>query len=308
MAYQLVDILEFPNTNLASGKAYFYTAGTTNAKDVYSTPSGTVIDQTSGIALAADGTYNGDIYADGTYDVYLYKADSTLWARLNSIQFLAASSSTTNAANVTSTISSIALTSIFESDKTTVKAATNASNVTTSLNGVALTSIFESDKTTVKQYTPAVGTVLQVQSTQISDAVNVNAAIPLDDTIPQNTEGVEIATVTITPSSASNKLQIEGWAWGCLVNVGGTRPTLAIFQDTTANSLAAEVGSETYVTGQYGWCRVTHTMTAGTTSATTFKVRGGAAAGSWKVNGNSSGTRLFGGVASSGIRVTEIKA
>jgi hypothetical protein len=52
---------------------------------------------------------------------------------------------------------------------------------------------------------------------------------------------------------------------------------------------------------------MTHYMTAGTTSATTFKVRGGVNAGTLTFNGEV-GARLFGGVCASSITVTEIAA
>lgn len=57
-----------------------------------------------------------------------------------------------NATNVTDSIHGHALTDIFESDGTTVKAATN---VTTRINGKAISYIFESDGTTVKKATEA---------------------------------------------------------------------------------------------------------------------------------------------------------
>lgn len=64
----------------------------------------------------------------------------------------------TNATNVTTNINGQAISSIFESNGTTVKQATNATNttnVTTNINGQAISSIFESDGTTVKQATNA---------------------------------------------------------------------------------------------------------------------------------------------------------
>ena len=51
----------------------------------------------------------------------------------------------------------------------------------------------------------------------------------------------------------------------------------------------------------------THYMTAGTTSATTFKVRAGAdGAGTTTTNGGAGMGRFFGGVMASSITITEI--
>ena len=51
------------------------------------------------------------------------------------------------------------------------------------------------------------GSVVQVVNKQISSIVSGTTPIPYDDTIPQNTEGVEVFTLAITPKSASNKLK-----------------------------------------------------------------------------------------------------
>src|SRR5205085_1297835 len=117
--------------------------------------------------------------------------------------------------------------------------------------------------------------------------------IPRDDTIPQNTEGDQYMSLSITPKSATSKLVIEAvfnytFSTNNLVAV-------ALFQDSTANALAAAfnwVGAAD-VEGQ---CAFNHMVTSGTTSATTFKVRaGGVGAGTVTFNGLS-GSREFGGV------------
>lgn len=129
--------------------------------------------------------------------------------------------------------------------------------------------------------------------------------IPRDDTIPQNTEGDQYMSVSITPKNSNNILEISVTA---LVSYNAAATMIvALFQDSTANALASTcqyVGlttAEATITFKYR-------MTAGTTSATTFKVRiGGSAAGTTTFNGNSS-ARLFGGVAASSILVKEFSA
>jgi hypothetical protein len=126
--------------------------------------------------------------------------------------------------------------------------------------------------------------------------------LPADDTIPQNTEGTQFLSVSITPSSATNILDIEVSvmvAASAIVHISA-----ALFQDSTANALAAR-SQKALAAGDLMQITFMHSMVAGTTSATTFKVRiGGSGASTITLNGFSGG-RIFGGVSASIIRVTE---
>jgi hypothetical protein len=147
-------------------------------------------------------------------------------------------------------------------------------------------------------------TVVQIVNTQTGAVATGSTTVPFDDTIPQNTEGDEYMTLAITPTSATNKLKIEvvfHCAVSALANV-----VVALFQDSTANALAAVLTSRVEAAAAPGVVTFTHYMTAGTTSATTFKVRAGPTAGTLTFNGGS-GTRRFGGVMASSITITEIK-
>lgn len=149
------------------------------------------------------------------------------------------------------------------------------------------------------------GTILQVvEGTPYTTYSSTGTAIPNDDTIPQNTEGAEWATVTITPTNASNRLRIEASA-GLISTSGTLNVTGALFQDSTANALAAAQVVTTAAGYTYP-LNVTHEMAAGTTSATTFKFRMGPVSGTLYVNGVNTG-RLLGGVSAVRIRVMEIK-
>lgn len=130
--------------------------------------------------------------------------------------------------------------------------------------------------------------------------------IPLDDTIPQNTEGDQYMTCTITPKSALNTLKIEAIII-CSSTSTATNLIAALFQDSTANALAAT--TQVMISdGNSNQLVLRHTMTAGTTAATTFKVRAGrSGAGTFTFNGRAGG-RLFGAITKSSIVVTEYKA
>ena len=129
--------------------------------------------------------------------------------------------------------------------------------------------------------------------------------MPFDDTIPQNTEGNEYFSQAITPKSATNILQIKVQTY-----VSSSAATqnliMALFQDTTANALAATAINVPSATSPQDM-ELNHAMVAGTASSTTFKVRiGGGAAGTTTVNGYSGG-RSFGAIPKSIISITEYK-
>lgn len=146
--------------------------------------------------------------------------------------------------------------------------------------------------------------IQQVQYQQIGTSTTGTGIIPNDDTIPQNTEGDQYLTKSITPLSATNILSIDVRLFGA--GTISESLTVALFQDSTANALAA-IGAWQQTSGGMFEHSLRHTMVAGTTSSTTFKVRAGlGAAGTFTFNG-ASGSRKFGGVATSSIFITEYK-
>jgi len=150
-----------------------------------------------------------------------------------------------------------------------------------------------------------VGKVLQVVNISSSAFTTGTTTIPLDTSIPQNTEGTEFLTLAITPTSASSKLHIQ--VSGMWSNDATNKwTTVALFQDSTANAIAASLAF-----GASGTTGINpglfHFMTAGTTSETTFKVRAGAnAASTTRMNGDA--VNRYGGINSSNITITEIGA
>lgn len=151
----------------------------------------------------------------------------------------------------------------------------------------------------------ATGFPVQVVSANFSAVATGTTILPYDDTIPQITEGDEYMTQAITPKSTTNKLVITAVFTGATTAVADL--VVALFQDSTANALAA-----TAVTSDSASIRrqltLQYTMTAGTTSATTFRIRAGAsAAGTTTFNG-AAGARRFGGITLSNITISEYKA
>lgn len=148
------------------------------------------------------------------------------------------------------------------------------------------------------------GKVAQVVNTQTGAVATGTTVIPFDNTIPQNTEGDEYMSLAITPTNASSKLKIEIVFWGTNANINHWL-SVALFQDSTANALAAFANFQTIGTAANA-STFTHYMTAGTTSATTFKVRAGPNTADTVTFNGQSGGRIFGGVMASSITITEI--
>jgi len=161
------------------------------------------------------------------------------------------------------------------------------------------------DLKTQGSVTMPTGSVLQVVNFQTGAVATGTTIIPHDDSIPQITEGTEFMTLAITPKNTSNLLKIDVVMYGTMN--GANYLMSALFQDTTASALAAINVSLAQAVNWTNSLSYTHYMTAGTTNATTFKVRGGPnAAAAFSFNGQSGG-RIYGGVAASSITITEIQ-
>ena len=149
------------------------------------------------------------------------------------------------------------------------------------------------------------GAVVQVVNTQTGAVATGTTIMPGDNTIPQITEGNEYLTRVITPTDAANTLMITVSLSISTSSIGHV--IAGLFQDSTAGALAA-VGQLPQSATQMIQLTFVHFVVAGTTSATTFRVRaGGSAAGTTTLNGFAGG-RFLGGVAASSITITEIKA
>lgn len=155
------------------------------------------------------------------------------------------------------------------------------------------------------------GIMIQQVTAQLTATTTISTTMPIDNTIPQKTEGTEVLTLSITPTNASNYLLIEFNTFCSLyAPAGGSGVYIcsgALFQDDTSNALSAtilgghNVAQETteYVNGSFK-----HKMVAGTTSATTFKIRVGKNSATPTVYVN---PVTFGDVASTWLTITEIK-
>lgn len=128
--------------------------------------------------------------------------------------------------------------------------------------------------------------------------------IPFDNTIPQNTEGDQYMSLSITPTNALSTLEVEVSA--VVSSSVANYIAAALFQDTLLGALTVSVQS-TFQAGAPCTLTLNYSQVAGGTSATTFKVRIGCiTAGTTTLNGISGGGgALFGGTANSKITIKE---
>lgn len=124
------------------------------------------------------------------------------------------------------------------------------------------------------------GSILQSAHASTSSNFNVTAITPVDNTIPQNTEGTEILTCSITPSDAANYLLVEVSVPYYLHSLAGGMGSgvLHLHQDSTANAFHAmpvQLSVAATESAMNGVATLRYVITAGTTSATTIKLRAG---------------------------------
>lgn len=148
--------------------------------------------------------------------------------------------------------------------------------------------------------------IVQRVNTQTGAVATGATVLPTDNSIPQNIEGDEYMTLAVTPKDENNILYIDVVITLSSSQAGGA-VSAALFQDSTAGALAATTHGYD-IAGRLVTLNLTHKMTAGTASETTFKVRAGAnGSGTTTFNGTAGG-RIFGGVMASSVTITEVAA
>jgi len=148
-----------------------------------------------------------------------------------------------------------------------------------------------------------------IQSVYLEDGEEAEDLTPnamtLDDTIPQNTDGLEVMTLKITPTLATNKILIE-----VITNFSTTglsnNNTTALFKDAQADAIAVVTHFQSASNRLSGGFALRHEDIAGTTNEITYKVRIGADGTDDLYFNNILSGRIYGGKLVSSIRLTEI--
>ncbi|WP_028742282.1 hypothetical protein [Rhizobium leguminosarum] len=144
---------------------------------------------------------------------------------------------------------------------------------------------------------PVVGTHVATYSTN----ADLNATIPLDDTIPQSTEGTQILSLTVTPKRTTDKLLCMFLGQGTVTPAGAL---IAAMFKGAGNALDA-VPVTVPTAGNSVPAALAARFVPGSTDPVTVSVRVGAGSGVARMNGNASG-RLLGGAAVCTLIVKEI--
>jgi hypothetical protein len=147
---------------------------------------------------------------------------------------------------------------------------------------------------------------LQLVSMQTGAVATGIKTVPIDDTIPQNNEGDEYMSLSITPRSPLSRLIIEVSAH-VAHSVGVVGMVMSLFQDDLPSALRSTFGvAGVSAGGQPFALSLRHVMAAGASNPTTFKTRiGSPNAGTTTFNGLG-GARFLGGVLASGMMIREV--
>jgi hypothetical protein len=150
----------------------------------------------------------------------------------------------------------------------------------------------------------ALSSVNFVEATNVAHTTGTTI-IPADDTKPQNTEGTQILTATITPIYSTSEIM----AVATIPVVGGPASNNivgAMFLNSGADAVNVSLAFTNAVF--VGLSPLVYVWAPGGTSAQTINVRLGlSGAGTWFLNG-SGGGRLFGGAATARLTLLEIPA
>jgi len=153
------------------------------------------------------------------------------------------------------------------------------------------------------------GKIVQVVTDRTTTPQTGTTTFPHDNTIPQKTEGNEFQTITITPTSNSNKLIIDVHAF-VGHSVTDATVVIALFKDADADALQVSAAVSIGGGGDYGGTgSFRHIVTSPGTSAITYKIRaGGPQAGTTYYNGNGAiGGAIYGTADSSVITIWEVE-
>ena len=147
------------------------------------------------------------------------------------------------------------------------------------------------------------GSVLQtVVATPYTANANLGV-IPLDDTIPQITEGTEILTLNISPSFTTSRISLRFNGFGG--HSAQASLTAALFRTGIANALKSTTVA-IYAPLAWAEMNIDWIDSPASTSAQTYSIRAGTPSGTARMNGHSS-SRIFGGSAACTLVAQEIR-
>jgi len=146
--------------------------------------------------------------------------------------------------------------------------------------------------------------VTQTAYSQLITSGTSSATIPYDTSVPQQTEGVEILTCSITPASATSNLLITVRTFVSETVNTGNRITGALFRDSTTNAIASSMAPNNETAISAGEIVLQIRVPSNSTAPTTFKLRVGNDIGDVRWNGYL-GVQYYGNTNITSIHIQE---
>jgi len=158
------------------------------------------------------------------------------------------------------------------------------------------------------------GNVIQESYTQLTTSGATSSVnIPVDNTIPQNTEGAEILTCSITPKYENSILFIES---NMFLGESGNPSNgliMALFRDSNVNAISTSYISSDFANSVFGATLTTGFLylkardVSGTVSPITYRIRVGGGTNNTAVRWNGVASQFFNGTLISYIKISEIQ-
>jgi hypothetical protein len=256
------------------------------------TPSAAVLTNATGLPLSghvnqAAYTFVGNNTSGSAAPTAVDIASLTSKASPAASDYVIISDQAASGAWKKATVSSVGVTSGVSSIAGNIGAFTLGTGLTNSTNDIQVVN----------------GTVIGSSVSTYTANTNLTVATPIDDTIPQITEGTQIITASYTPKLSTSILLavVSGQ-----IGIGATpdNACIALFNGA-ANAFASQM-ILLAASSRAPFC-LQGTYAPGSTSAQTISVRVGAAAQTVAMNGNP-GTRFLGGSSVVVLTIYEIKA
>jgi hypothetical protein len=149
------------------------------------------------------------------------------------------------------------------------------------------------------------GNIIDRAYAEYTAYTDLNTILPIDDTIPQVTEGTQILSASITPKSTTNRIRIR--VQGSAVNTASAPIAIAAFVNGGTNAVAATFTDCDTTTIPNVMIGLEYEYVAGSTSTQTITIRAGSSSVGTRFNGNTT-TRLGGGTARTTLILEEITA
>lgn len=302
-------------------KLYTYTAGTTTPKATYTTAAGSIANANP---VVMDASGRAVIFLSGSYKFRLETSSGSLIRETDNVTAFSAQTGSVDdiVTNFTEAVVASGDSVIFAdaSDSNTTKrdtvdgvvdvvASTLAAKTDTVIASDDKLMFFDFSSSDLPKTDTVAGLLDLSKVTQRAYAeyltsTDLTTTIPLDDTIPQNTEGTEILSASITPKSATNRVRARFQGIGGS-SASGKYIIAALFKDSTADALCTSTSTQVsndVPTPVILECE----FVPGDTSAHTYKIRVGPdSAATIRMNGDDD-TRYFGGSARATLILEEI--